>query len=206
VATFSITANQNDAGSSFDPAFGAIEVLSFSAVLGYTFFTGDQYEDAGFIFRQTGIGAGATILTCTITLESQGLTGDPACTGAWWGFAVDRPYPFVEGHSHRVCDHHPRTTASVTDNVPQETPHISPSLVSIAQEIVNRPGFTGDIGFTWRNTGVVQAEYFWIDFAAGSGNPAKLTITWSGGIAPVTPREYDPEPLRLSPYRIYSVE
>lgn len=137
--------------------------------------------DAGFIFRSTGIPQGATILTCTITLV-RAAAGLSPLAGGWWGYAVDSPTNFNAADVHRVSDHHTRTTATVADNVTGDpATHVSPSLVSIAQEIVNRAGFAGDLGFSWRNTGTSDGWFFWTDYTTTPGSAALLTITWTTG-------------------------
>jgi len=141
--------------------------------------------DGGWIFRSTGIAQGATITSCTITLRRQSTDYIATPTGDWWGFAVDSPSDFVSLHAHRISDHHTRTSASVADNIPNEDPHVSPSLVTIAQEIVNRAGFSGDIGFTWRATGSGSHYFNWTDYTDNASNAAVLTFTVSAAtVAP----------------------
>ena len=143
--------------------------------------SGDIDHDGAWIFRGTGIPQGATILSCVVTLTLNGLdtqSGSPQ--GDWYGFAVDSPSDFNALDTHRISDHHARTTASVAGTIPASTdPYVSPSLVTIAQEIVNRAGFAGDLGFTWRNTGTTPNVWWpWVDFTNSTTACAKLTITW----------------------------
>lgn len=174
--TFNIAAGNEDGNSNgtdeyIDPStgpFGAAYIGDFSS---------QQHDWAG-IWRGTGIPQGATILTATVSMPLVG--GDFAGTpsGAWWGFAVDSPTDFNAADVHRISDHHTRTTATVTHNWVGNNPEVSPSLVSIVQEIVNRAGFSGDLGLTWR--AVASGDNDW--FQTGSfegGTAASLTVTWS---------------------------
>lgn len=154
-----------------DGVFGSIYVGDFSSTL---------HDWAG-IWRGTGIPQGATILTATVSWVRQGTDYAATPGGAWFGFAVDTPTDFSAADVHRISDHHARTTATVTHNVANNNPEVSPSLVTIIQEIVDRAGFGGDIGLTWRSDGdTFGAEWFNVgDFS--DGNPASLTVTWDEG-------------------------
>ena len=143
--------------------------------------------DGAWIFRSTGIPQGATVNSCTITLQINTAdiqAGTPE--GTWYGFAVDSPTDFNAADAHRVSDHHTRTTANVPDVIAGgTTTYTSPSLVSVCQEIVNRAGYTGDLGITWRNTGVTADEYWpWLDYTDNSSQAALLTYTYTAGGGP----------------------
>lgn len=136
-------------------------------------------RDWGLIYRATGIPQGATILTATLFLTRHVIdTGGTTVVGDWWGFDVDSPAAFADAHTHRISDHETRTTASVAESITvTETTHTSPSLSGIIQELVDRAGFSGDIGLTFRNTSV--GVNFWplADFSTTSGVEPALTIT-----------------------------
>lgn len=137
-------------------------------------------HDGGWIFRGTTIPQGSMINSCTITLNMNFADSHfGTLAGDVFGYAVDSPADFNAAHTERVSDHEARTSASVSWSVPNASPTTSPSLVSIAQEIVNRPGFSGDLGFTWRNTGGTDAWYPWADYSGSTVNCALLTITWT---------------------------
>jgi len=183
MATFQIAANEEDGISE---GRGGFEHISSSTTTFASMYLGVDdgnglVWDGGWIFRSTGIPQGSTILTCTITLRQQSTDYIPTPTGDWWGFAVDSPNDFVLNHAHSIGDHHTRTSASVSDNIPDEDPHVSPSLVTIAQEIVNRAGFSGDLGFTWYNTGTGSKYFNVADYSDNPANAAVLTITWGTG-------------------------
>lgn len=140
--------------------------------------------DGGWIFRSTGVPQGSTITACTVTLQidtDDVQVGTPE--GTWYGYAVDSPTDFNAADAHRISDHHTRTTASVGGNIAGSTTTlVSSSLTTICQEIVNRAGYTGDIGLTWRNTGTGADKYWpWLDYGDTPASAAVLTITWSGG-------------------------
>lgn len=182
MATFSITTNAHDAYS--DDTNEQLLTSSY-------WYMGDisgSPNDWGWIFRSTGIAPGAVVTSCTVTI-TQGAAGDFVGTtlaGDWWGYNVDTPANFDGAHVHRISDHHARTSASVTDNfATSETTHVSPSLNTIAQEIINRGGFSGDIGFTWRNSSANGAFWSVSDFStSGGANVAVLTIVTGAGAAP----------------------
>jgi hypothetical protein len=140
---------------------------------------GGVMYDGAWIFRGTGIPQGATILTATITLDEGGGDRSLPLAGDWWGFDVDSPDDFNAAHTHRISDHHTRTSANVEDNINTAGDHTSPSLVTIVQEIVDRAGFSGDIGLTWRSTATEDCWYEWSDYE--DGDPAVLTVTYDAG-------------------------
>jgi len=138
--------------------------------------------DSGWIWRSTGITSGATILTAS-TVLTNGDTGDyqPGFQGDWFGFAVDSPSDFVNTHTHRISDHHARTGTPIADDSWANTAtHTSPSLVSPVQEIVDRAGFAGDVGLTWRcDTAGGTGWWQWDDYTDSAANAADLVVTWS---------------------------
>jgi hypothetical protein len=143
--------------------------------------------DSAWIWRGTGIPQGSTILTCTITLRAGG-DSVGIFDVEWYGFNVDSPTDFSNAHTtHRISDHHARTTAFVSEiALAPGDPYVTPSLVTVAQEIVNRAGFSGDLGFTGRIGAGSSGDgyYKWIDRETSSTNCALLTITWTvAGIA-----------------------
>lgn len=141
--------------------------------------TSDGTNMDGAWIWDTAVPQGATILTCTVMLDNGGGDNLLPLTGAWWGFDVDTPSDFSASDTHRISDHHTRTTATVTDNINTNGDHTSPSLVSIAQEIVDRAGFSGRIGLTWRNAAGSGTSYYeFSDYSDGSTLAALLDITW----------------------------
>lgn len=183
MATFQISADAHDGMSE-----GTNESITpAESGLAGCFIGGDGATtyDGGWIFRSTAIPALSTILTCTITLI-RGADFSGTVDGAWFGFNVDNPTNFNAADVHRISDHNSRTTATVADDfATSQTTHVSPSLVAIAQEIVNRAGFSGDIGFTWRAASATGSWWEFLDFNEGAGNSGLLTITWTPPIVTV---------------------
>lgn len=177
--TFSIAAanedgNSQDTDEYIDPAngpFGGAYLGSFSSTL---------LDWAG-IYRSTGIPQGATILTAFVSVPLVGgdFSGTP--TGAWWGFNVDTPTDFNSADVHRISDHHARTTATVTDTFTNTNPYVSVSIVAIVQEIVDRAGFGGDLGITFRAISPGGDDDWFATGAFETGNAATLTVTWDAG-------------------------
>lgn len=127
----------------------------------------------------TTIPQGATILTASLELPSGGDVNG-TCDGAWFGFAIDTPTVFNAADVHRISDHHTRTTATVADNIgTTPIPHITPSLVTIIQEIVNRAGFAGTLGLCWRSSSDGAGSEWYQTGALETSNPAVLTVTWA---------------------------
>jgi hypothetical protein len=135
---------------------------------------GGGNSDGGWIFRGTGIPQGATISSAKLTIITTFTSA--ALTIAVWGFAVDSPTDFNAADVHRISDHHTRTTATVSDNGAWAATHETPDIASIIQEIVDRPGFSGDLGLTERNTGgsgYAQVQ----DFTDSTVDAADLQVT-----------------------------
>ena len=63
---------------------------------------------------------------------------------------VDSPDDFNAADVERISDHHTRTTAYVQANPSSGSDFTSASLVDIIQEIVDRGGFSGKLGLSWR--------------------------------------------------------
>lgn len=129
----------------------------------------------------TTIPQGATISTATVTITRESTDYSSGFNGDWWGFDVDTPSDFTNESSTRVSDWHTRTTANTQDdNWANQATHTSPSLVSIIQEIVNRAGFGGRVGLTWRHDGTASNGWFhWTDYTDSAVNSADLTVTWA---------------------------
>ncbi len=139
------------------------------------------YWDGGWKFVTT-IPQGSTVTAATIALQDNG-DNTGSITGDWYGYDVDSVTNFTTD-SHRVSDHHARTTASVAHNYSAITGTItSPDLSSILQEIVDRGSFGGDIGLTYRSdTSVGDNWQSWIDYTDNSANAAVLDVTYTGDI------------------------
>lgn len=186
MAVYSI-ANSNRDGNSFALAE---YVLPSQHVYG-TFYVGYDTPSAldGAWIWVTGIPQGATILTATVLLTRQSTDYSSGFDGSWYGFAVDTPADFVNGHTHRVSDHETRTTANVADNGwANDATHTSPSLVTVVQEIVNRAGFSGTLGLTYRNTTTNPGYFNYSDYTDGAGSAATLTVTWASDPFPLAYR------------------
>lgn len=187
--TFTVAETNEDAGGAgldeFTTPAGA-PVFGVAYVGAGTYGSGEVDEMAA-IWRSTGIVQGSTIDSATVVLTDNG-DASGTVSGAWWGFAVDSPADFSSAHSaHLVSDHETRTTASVTDNFAGGTAgtHTSPSLVSVLQEIVDRAGFSGDVGLTWRDTGAGN-WYAWKDYTDSATDAPDLVVSWTEPSAPVT--------------------
>ncbi len=139
------------------------------------------YWDGGWKFV-TSIPQGSTVTAATIALQDNGDNAG-SITGDWFGYDVDSVTNFTSD-SHRVSDHHTRTTASVAHDYSAITGTItSPDLSTIVQEIVDRGGFGGDIGLTYRSdTSVGDNWQSWIDYTDNSANAAVLDVTYTGAI------------------------
>lgn len=181
--TYAIANTNRDGSSQNTGEF----VLPSQAPFG-TFYVG---YDGGASFDWAGIwdtaGAnlipqGATILTASVALTRLSTDYQAGFTGDWWGFAVDTPSDFSATHTHRISDHHTRTSASVADNSwTNAATHTSPSLVSIIQEIVNRAGFAGVLGLTYRVNSTTGGWFNVADYSDSSASAATLTVTWDTG-------------------------
>lgn len=151
---------------------------------------GTTAYDWGGIYRSTGIPQGATILTATLRLTRHNTdTTGTTVTGDWYGYDVDSPADFSDAHTHRASDHETRTTASAAESITvSSTQKTSVSLVTIIQEIVDRAGFSGDIGVTFRSAGGVHTWPL-ADFSTPGFTPY-LVITWEAGGAAATSPYY----------------
>lgn len=140
------------------------------------------YWDGGWKFV-TSIPQGSTVTAATIALQDNGDNAG-SITGDWYGYDVDSVTNFTSD-SHRVSDHHTRTTASVAHDYSANTGTItSPDLSTILQEIVDRSSYGGDIGLTYRSdTAVGDNWQSWIDYSDNSANAAVLDVTYSGASA-----------------------
>lgn len=154
--------------------------------------------DVGFLYMGTNVPQGATIKRCTLFIQGVG-TSVFGIFGAWWGYAVDVPTEFNSAHTHRISDHHTRTTATVTDNWVPSGVFESADLKSIVQEIVNRPGFVGHIGLTWRSAGIGDFTSFNEFSFPTPGDAPNATVMRLSYQRPV-----DLRPPGM-PYRVYSV-
>lgn len=164
---------------------------AFANSLGY-YTTGAAAVDGGWIFRSTGIASGDTIDTATLNLEYNGVSFNLPLDGSIFGFAVDTPTDFDNTHTHRISDHHTRTSASVAANIPTAADYTSASLVTILQEIVDRAGFAGDIGLCWREASTNQEYWDWTDYTTSAALAAELTVTFTAAAA-----EYELEGYRF---------
>lgn len=124
-----------------------------------------------------------TINTASMALDDAGGDRSLPLAGAWWGFDIDTPTDFNASDSHRISDHHTRTSASVTDNINTAGNHTSPDLSTIIQEIVDRGGVGANprIGVTWRNSGGTNRWYEFSDYSDSAALAADLTVTWTSG-------------------------
>jgi hypothetical protein len=98
---------------------------------------------------------------------------------------VDSPADFNDAHTHRVSDHETRTTASVADDFTGggAGTHTSPSLVTVLQEIVDRAGFGGDVGMTWRNSTASAGPYYAShDYSSSAADAADLVVTYTASL------------------------
>jgi hypothetical protein len=138
-----------------------------------------RHFDGGWIF-ETAIPQGATIQTATLEIERESTEYYATPSGDFYGYDVDSPADFNSSHTHRVSDHETRTSASVASTIPNQDPYTSPSLVSIVQEIVDRSGFNGRLGITWRSDGT-KAWFHWSDYSDAAADAAELTVTWQAG-------------------------
>lgn len=147
--------------------------------LGYEAGATENYE-GGWIFETT-IPQGATITSADVTLTA-GSDNTGNLTGGWWGYAVDTPTNFSRTtNTLRVSDWATRTTANVTHNFTATSGTVSsPSISAIIQEIVDRGGFSGTLGVTYRNTAVSGAVWqSWQDYSDSPGNAAVLDVEYT---------------------------
>jgi hypothetical protein len=147
--------------------------------------------DAGWIF-DTAIPQGATILTATLKVYN-GSDNRGTVEGKIYGYDVDSPDDFNASDVERISDHHTRTTEYVQANPSGGSDFTSASLVDIIQEIVDRGGFSGKLGLTWRFDGSsCGSSRYWTaeETSAGSADsggpdPAEFTVTWSAPASPL---------------------
>ena len=179
---YDIAANDQDGNSeSTDEMISVGESTWGSFYVGY-----DTYPiDAAFIWDTTSgtaVPQGVTIDTAYVTITRESTDYSSGFTGNWYGFDVDTPDDFLTSHIHRISDHHARTTANVVDDDwPNTATHQSPSLVSIIQEIVDRAGFSGVIGLTWRSRTTASGWFEWRDYSTSATSVAELTVEWTAG-------------------------
>src|SRR3990167_2453280 len=134
--------------------------------------------DGGWIFETT-VPQAAVITSCTITLTN-GSDNNVPVNGGWYGFAVDSPSDFSNSDAHRISDHHTRTTATVTSTISSTGNYTSdPDLSTICQEMTDRPGYTGRLGITWRNSSASTNNWYeWQDYTEGAAGAADLSVTY----------------------------
>lgn len=134
--------------------------------------------DPGFIFLST-IPQGASVSVCTVRVVN-GADNNGTVVGSWYGYDVDSVANFSAGESGRVSDHATRTASSVSDNFAGAGNHTSPDLSTPCDAVVNRAGFTGTLGLTWRNTSASGNQWYqWLDFADGAANAPRLNATYT---------------------------
>lgn len=185
--TWQISTTNHDAYSQEGSPWSEITTPA-SSIYGKFYLGIDQYTsssaywDGGWKFA-TSIPQGSTITAATIAYQDNGDNAG-SITGDWFGFDVDSVTNFG-ADSHRVSDHHTRTTASVAHDFTATTGTItSPDLSAILQEIVDRASFGGDIGLTYRSdTAVGDNWQSWTDYTDNSANAAVLDVTYSGAVA-----------------------
>lgn len=140
------------------------------------------FLDGGWIWRSTDIPQGAEITAATVTLTRYADTRQTV-TGDWWGYAVNSPTNFSADHdTHRISDHHARTTASVAHNFVSAGSGTltSPDLASVVQEIVDRAGYAGDLGLTYRSTNPGSDVWQqWADYSDNTAHAALLSVEWA---------------------------
>lgn len=182
--TFEITNTNSDMCS-----FGTDRQIAGGLPFGYFVGRDTDPYDAGLRWTTT-TPQGATITTCNIVLVRQSTDFSATFDGDWFGFDVDALGVFSAG-TGRASDFAARTTATVTDDDwANATPHTSPSLVTIAQEIVDRAGWpsSGVMGFTWRHDGTADDGWFhWTDESDSAANSADLTVEWTVTAFPPVP-------------------
>ena len=184
--TFTVAETNEDGASGSTNEDNDEMVLPSQAVFG-TFYIGCDLAtpinnmDGGWIWRSTAIPQGATINTATVTLVQQSTDFDAGHTLAWDFFNVDTPTDFLNADVHRISVHHARTGSPVSDNSwADAATHTSPSLVTPMQIVVNRAGFSGDIGATCINgSAAVSAWWNWADYTDNAANAADLIATWT---------------------------
>lgn len=177
MATYNIANTDRDGHSE-----GTDEQVNPSTATYGTFYLGmfdAGHELDGAWIWVTTIPQGSTINTAAVTLNNGDNDNSGTASGAWWGFDVDAIADFDAGHVHRISDHATRTTATVADNISGTANHTSPSLVSILQEIVNRPSFGGRIGLTHRSTASAWNYWEFRDYSDAAGDAATLDVTWT---------------------------
>lgn len=184
--TWQISDTNHDAMSESGTPW-AERVTPAAALYGKFYLGIDQYTsstaywDGGWKFATT-IPQGATITAATIALIDNADNAG-SVTGDWYGYDVDSVTNFSGSDTHRVSDHHTRTTATVSHDFTAATGTItSPSLTSILQEIVDRGSYGGNIGLTYRSdTAVGDNWQSWQDYTDNSANAAVLDVTYTTG-------------------------
>lgn len=178
--TYDIAANNQDGNSE-----GTDEMISVTQANWGSFYVGydTYYIDAAFIWDTTAgteLPQGATIDTAYVVLTRESTDYNAGWTGNWYGFDVDSPSNFDAADEHRISDHHTRTTANVADdNWANSATHQSPSLVSIIQEIVDRSGFSGVLGLTYRVRTTNPGWFEYRDYSTSATDVAALTVEWT---------------------------
>lgn len=135
-------------------------------------------NDGAWWFLATGIPQGATLTLAELSLELE--AGDYAATpqGALFAFDVDNPAGPNAADVHRISAHAALTTASVAANLPNANPFVSASLLAVLQEVVDRPGFSGNLTVVWVSTGSSNSEWFQV-------GDVSLEVEWdTGGSTP----------------------
>ena len=173
MATYSasITASTDDA----DQASGTVDLTGTTINVNGT----GQY--AGLRFTNVTIPNAATINTATLDVEIVSTThDDPDLT--IYGEATDDAATFA-GTSNNISGRTPTTATTVWTATSIGTGvKTSPSIVSIIQEIINRPGWVSGNDIAILMNGRSGASFFRIrTINAGSGSPATLNIDYTAG-------------------------
>jgi len=178
---FPVTASANDA---FQNA-SSTSITSASSVVDAT----NEYHGYRFM---PAVPQGATITSCVIHLCITG-NGNDEPLGIWWGDDSDDAAAFSAASSTNISARTPTTATvawDVADLGAEQFQYVaSPSLVSIAQEIVDRTGFDNDHHMVFIYQGDTGARdlgvYHW-DTGSGTQPPIlEIAYTTSG------PTEHD---------------